>query len=243
MHVSYYRSKIVLLALSGWALQGCGGGDDSTAAASNDAGVPSATSPPTLPAPPAASEPPPAADTPNRAPTITGTPATSVLPGALYSFQPEATDPDGNALTFSVVNLPAWATFDELTGLLRGTPGAGDVGTVTGIVISVSDGVAAAALPALDLSVLGVASGQVQLTWNPPTTNADGSPLTNLAGFKVYWGTTPGNYSTSATIMNPGIASYLVENLTPNTYHFAVTALNASGTESEPSDPFSKTIP
>ena len=69
-----------------------------------------------------------------------------------------------------------------------------------------------------------VATGSATLSWNPPTTNTDGSPLTNLAGYKVYWGTTPGNYSSSATIMNPGIATYVVESLTPNTYYFAVTA-------------------
>ena len=180
---------------------------------------------------------------PNRAPTISGTPVTSVLQGALYSFQPTAADPDGNPLTFSITNRPAWATFSATTGRLQGTPGPGDVGTTTGIVIGVSDGTASASLGAFSISVQAVASGWATLSWQPPTTNTDGSPLTNLAGFRVYWGTTAGNYPSSVTISNPGITTYVVENLTPNTYYFAVKAFNSAGAESAWSNSGSKTIP
>ena len=106
-----------------------------------------------------------------------------------------------------------------------------------------TDGAASAALGAFNISVQAIASGSAQLTWNPPTTNTDGSPLTNLAGFKVYWGTSPGSYSSSVTIMSAGITTYIVENLTPSTYHFAVTAINSVGAESTLSGPASKTIP
>jgi hypothetical protein len=179
---------------------------------------------------------------PNRPPTISGTPATSVLQGVAYSFQPTATDPDGNTLTFSIANKPAWASFDAATGRLTGTPGAANVGTTTGIVISVSDGAASASLPAFNIAVQAVANGSATLSWLPPTTNTNGSPLTNLAGFKIYWGTAPGNYSSSTTVMNPGLATYVVGNLTPNTYYFAVSALNSAGTESVFSNPASKTV-
>jgi hypothetical protein len=179
----------------------------------------------------------------NRAPTISGTPPTAVLQGALYSFRPTAADPDGNTLTFSIVNKPAWATFNAQTGLLQGTPGPGDVGTTAGIVISVSDGAASAALGTFSISVQAIASGSARLTWVPPTTNSDGSPLTNLSGFKIYWGTSAGSYSSSVAIMSAGIATYTVENLTPNTYYFAVTALNSAGAESVLSNTASKTIP
>jgi hypothetical protein len=179
---------------------------------------------------------------PNRPPTISGTPATSVLQGTLYSFQPTASDPDGNPLTFGIASKPAWASFDPATGRLQGTPAAANVGTTTNIVISVSDGTASASLPAFSVAVQAVATGSATLTWLPPTTNTDGTPLMNLAGYKVYWGTSPGNYSSSATIMSPGITSYVVESLTPNTYYFAVKALNGAGAESVFSNAASKTI-
>jgi hypothetical protein len=178
----------------------------------------------------------------NSAPTISGTPPSSVLVGALYSFQPTAADADGNTLTFSIANRPAWATFNAQTGLLQGTPGAADVGSTTGIVISVSDGSVSTALPSFAIAVQSVASGSAQLSWTPPTTNTDGSALTNLAGYKVYWGTTAGSYSSSVTLMNPGLATYVVSNLTPNTYYFAVTAINSTGTESVFSNGASKTV-
>ena len=68
------------------------------------------------------------------------------------------------------------------------------------------------------------------------------SALTNLAGYKVYWGTTAGSYSSSVTLMNPGLATYVVSNLTPNNYYFAVTAINSTGTESVFSNGASKTV-
>jgi hypothetical protein len=179
---------------------------------------------------------------PNRPPTISGTPTTSVLQGVAYSFQPTATDPDGNTLTFSIANRPAWASFDTATGRLTGTPSAANVGTTTGIVISVSDGAASVSLPAFNIAVQAVATGSATLSWLPPTTNTDGSALTNLAGYKVYWGTSQGNYTNSVTVMNPGLATYVVGNLTPNTYYFTVTALNSAGVESVFSNAASKTI-
>ena len=179
---------------------------------------------------------------PNRPPTISGTPTTSVLQGTPYSFAPAASDPDGNPLTFAIVNRPTWATFDTQTGRLQGTPGATHVGTTAGIVITVSDGSASASLPAFSIAVQAIAFGSATLTWMPPTTNTDGSPLTNLAGYRIHWGTTPGNYSSSVTVMNAGLTSYVVESLTPNTYYFSVTAINSSGAESGFSNTASKTI-
>ncbi len=61
---------------------------------------------------------------------------------ALYSFTPTASDADvgiGGQLTFSIVNMPTWATFNTTTGQLSGTPPRGAAGNYPGIVIRVSD--------------------------------------------------------------------------------------------------------
>jgi hypothetical protein len=180
---------------------------------------------------------------PNRAPTITGTPATMIMTSSQYSFQPTANDPDGNTLTFSIANKPSWATFSTSTGLLQGTPAGGDVGTTSGIVISVSDGTVSAALPAFSVTVTPVAVGSATLTWTPPTQNSDGTPLTNLAGYKFFWGPAAGSYPNSVTVNNPGLTSYVVTNLLPGTYFFAATVVNSAGTESVMANAVSKTIP
>jgi hypothetical protein len=75
--------------------------------------------------------------------------------GSAYSFQPIASDPDGNALTFSIANKPVWATFSTSTGLLTGTPTLAQAGTTSSIVISVSDGALSASLAAFNLTVVG----------------------------------------------------------------------------------------
>jgi hypothetical protein len=180
---------------------------------------------------------------PNGAPVISGTPPTSVTAGAAYAFQPTASDPDGNTLTFSIANKPAWAAFSTTTGRLNGTPTASQVGTYANIVITVSDGTATTSLAAFTINVVGVATGSASLSWTPPTTNTDGSPLTNLSGYKVYWGPALGDYTNSVTVNNPGIASYVVDNLSPGTYYFVVTALSSAGTESQFSNAASKTLP
>ncbi|WP_303852529.1 putative Ig domain-containing protein [Seleniivibrio woodruffii] len=76
----------------------------------------------------------------NDIPTLSGDPAVSVSVGSSYSFTPEADDPDGDTLTFSILNKPSWASFNSSTGALTGTPAAGDAGSYGGIVIYVSDG-------------------------------------------------------------------------------------------------------
>src|SRR5690606_32467361 len=102
------------------------------------------------------------------------------------------------------------------------------------IVISVTDGAADGPLDAYSITVLAMAPGTVELSWMPPTENTDGSALTDLAGYKIYWGTVPGEYPESVTIENPGIDRYVLENLVADTYYFVATAFNAEGAESEP---------
>jgi hypothetical protein len=85
-------------------------------------------------------------------------------------------------------------------------------------------------------SLTGVSSaaGTTTLSWTPPTTNDDGTPLT-LTGYKIYWGLAEGNYSQSVTLQNPGLTRYVVERLSASTWYFVATALSADG-ESPPSN-------
>jgi len=168
---------------------------------------------------------------------ISGEPATSVDVGASYSFEPTASVRDGKGagqLTFTIENKPVWASFNEATGALAGTPTAADVGTFSNIVIAVSDGTASAALPAfsIDVTQAQAATGSVTLSWIPPTQNADGSALTNLAGYHIYYGTDSANLSQKVELKNPGLSKYVVESLSPATWHFAMTAFNSKAEES-----------
>jgi hypothetical protein len=179
----------------------------------------------------------------NGAPTISGSPATTVLQGAAYSFAPTTSDPNGDTLTFSIVNRPAWASFSTSTGALQGTPTAGDVGTYGSIQISVSDGTVSAALPSFSIAVNASAVGTATVSWEAPTQYTDGAPLADLAGYIVYWGLSSGIYPNSVTLDNPGLTSYVVENLSSGTYYFSAKSFNSEGVESAFSSEASKTIP
>lgn len=85
----------------------------------------------------------------NSAPTISGTPSTTAAIGALYSFQPTASDANKDPLVFRIANRPAWASFSSSTGRLSGTPTV--AGTYSSIVISVTDGSRTASLPAFSI--------------------------------------------------------------------------------------------
>jgi hypothetical protein len=155
---------------------------------------------------------------------------------------PPPTHPDGDSLTFKISNKPAWASFDSKSGRLYGTPGAGDVGTYPNIRISVTDGQASAQLSGFTLTVEQIANGSATLSWTPPTENTDGSTLTNLVGYKIYYGRSSDSLSQVITIDHAGITTYVIENLSPAVYYFAMTSLNSQGTESERSATLKKTI-
>ena len=88
-----------------------------------------------------------------------------------------------------------------------------------------------------------VLAGSATLSWTPPTTNVDSTPLTDLAGFKIYYGTSSGYYTQSIDINNTTTTSYQVNNLTDGaTYYFAVTAYDTSSNESGYSNEACRTI-
>jgi hypothetical protein len=185
----------------------------------------------------------------NTPPAISGAPATRVQVGQAYSFQPTASDPNGLRVTFGIYDKPAWATFDGNTGRLYGTPTASNIGTTTNIIIAAYDGYRSASLPAFSLAVQAAtvsvpppptspqpalpppSTGAVTLSWTPPTENTDGTTLMNLSGYHIYYGTSESSLSERIEVANPGVASYVINSLTPGTWYFAVAAYNSSGYE------------
>ncbi len=176
--------------------------------------------------------------------SIGGTPATSVIAGQTYTFQPTASGASGSTLTYSIANLPSWATFSAVTGALTGTPTDSETGTYSGIAITVTDGTSTAALPTFAITVNASAPepGTATLSWVAPTENTDGTPLTDLAGYRVHYGTSSDALTQTVDVSGATATSLIVTGLDPGTYYFAVTALTSSGQESAPSDTASKTI-
>ena len=85
-----------------------------------------------------------------------------------------------------------------------------------------------------------VGDGSVTLSWIPPTTNEDGSPL-KLTGYRIYWGPSDDQFTHSVRVDNPGLTRYVVEELSAGTWYFVATALSGDR-ESEYSNVFKMTV-
>ena len=83
----------------------------------------------------------------------------------------------------------------------------------------------------------GKGPGNATVSWIPPTENTDGSNLgADLAGYRIYYGTSSGDYSNTLEIANPGLSSVVVEGLDEATWCFVMTAVNTIGIESSYSE-------
>ena len=191
----------------------------------------------------------------NDAPTITGNPATTVAEGNAYSFTPIGADvDDGATLAYTIVNKPGWADFSTTTGALTGTPTNADVGSTSGIVITVSDGTLTAALPAFSITVTNVNDAPT-ISGNPATTVAedtaysftptgadadDGATLVYSIANKPSWAafsTTTGALTGTPTNADVGSTSGIVITLTSGSdtvslpaFSIAVTNVNDAPT-------------
>ena len=177
-----------------------------------------------------------AVSAPYTKPTISGVPEKSVVAGQAYVFEPKASVEAGKKASFSITDKPTWASFSAVTGELSGTPAAANVGTDSNIIIRVSDGTTTVALPAFAIAVTEVGTKSATLSWKAPTLNSNGSALTNLAGYRIYYGTSATALTHSITINSVGVTTDVVTDLSPGTYYFALMAFNTAGIESKLSD-------
>jgi hypothetical protein len=195
------------------------------------------------PAPEPAPEPSPVVNT---APVISGNPAGSVTANQGYSFRPSASDADGDQLSFSISNKPAWAGFSTSTGRLSGTPSDSDVKTYGNIVIAVTDRTDTVILPAFSIRVdaAPVLTGAFNVNWTAPVTRADGEPLalTDINGYRIYYGDTSGNYTDVAEASDGAATSATVTGVPVGTSYLVMTTYDIEGRESAQSAEISKIV-
>lgn len=88
-----------------------------------------------------------------------------------------------------------------------------------------------------------VGFGTASLSWTPVTTDTNGTPLADLAGYKIYYGSSPGELSTTILVADPSATAYLVANLTSGTWYFTVAAYTTGGVDGVRSNVALKEIP
>jgi hypothetical protein len=85
-------------------------------------------------------------------------------------------------------------------------------------------------------------TGSATVNWTAPTTNTNGSALTNLARYKVLYGPASNNFTRYVAVDDPTRTSAVVNSLAPGTWYFSVRAVNSSGVESVNSNVASRAV-
>jgi hypothetical protein len=86
-------------------------------------------------------------------------------------------------------------------------------------------------------------TGSATLSWTPPTLNTNGTALTNLAGYRILYGTSATSLTRTIQVANAGISRYVVENLASGRWYFSVRAYTTTGVESAASATANTTVP
>ncbi|HEU5133726.1 MAG TPA: putative Ig domain-containing protein [Steroidobacteraceae bacterium] len=173
--------------------------------------------------------------------------------GARFDYQPVAQDPESDALRFTAVNLPAWASLDPASGRISGTPGPTDAGLYESISITVADAthkvvtapfsiaVNPAVNPALE-PALESGSGVASLQWEVPPSKVSGEPLDDLVGYRILYGRSSSDLDHSVMVPDPATTSFQISSLSSGVWYFAVVAVNSNGLEGPPTTLTSKSI-
>ena len=85
-------------------------------------------------------------------------------------------------------------------------------------------------------------NGPVSLSWTPPTQNADGSELNDLAGYRIYAGERSREYDQTIELGDPAATDARIS-LPSGEYHVAMTAFDREGHESAYSNEVIRSVP
>ena len=181
----------------------------------------------------------------NAPPIITVAEIADVQVGATLDYQPTVHDPDRDALQFTAVNLPPWASLDSTSGHISGTPGPDDAGLYESISITVADATHKVVTAPFSITVnpaLESGTGVASLQWETPPSKVDGQPLDDLAGYRILYGRSSSDLDLSVLIGDPAITSYEFSTLASGVWYFAVVAVNSGGLEGPPTSVVNKSM-
>ena len=162
--------------------------------------------------------------------------------GAPFDLQPDIANPRHAALMFTAENLPPWARIDSSTGRISGTPRTSDMGEHSDIVIMVADGAQRATTAPFSIKVVASGMAVATLEWRRPDSRVDGSPLDDLAGYRISYGRDPDDLDHSVFIADPDETTYEFYTLEEGMWYFTVIGVNANGVEGPPTVTAQKAI-
>jgi hypothetical protein len=144
----------------------------------------------------------------------------------------------GTASSEAGVTSVAWSSDKGHTGTASGTDTWTvdqiplDLGANT-ITVSATDGAGDTRSDIIVINRESTGTGSATLSWEAPTQRTDGTALTDLAGYTIHYGRLSGVYDYQIDVNTPGVMTYVVENLVPGDWYFAMTAYDADGLKSD----------
>ncbi len=89
-----------------------------------------------------------------------------------------------------------------------------------------------------------ISAGRVLLSWTAPTARTDGAflPVTELQGYRIYYGSSENDLSVLVDLNDDSITEYTVDTLPSGSYYFAISAYDSDGVESGLSNVINKDV-
>ena len=154
----------------------------------------------------------------NGAPVITTSPVTQAVENLPYTYDVDATDTEGETLTFSLVAAPTGMTIDPLTGLIQWTPDISQLGG-NPVTVRVQDTAGLFDTQSFTVDVAKVVSPPqidpindqqmdegATLTVDVAATDPDGDPLTlTVTGLHAFGNFTDNGDGTGSIALTPGL--------------------------------------
>jgi trimeric autotransporter adhesin len=149
-----------------------------------------------------------------------------------------------STLTWTSTNATACTASGGWTGSLAtgGAKATGAINATTTYTLSCAGTGGTATQSAIVAVTTSSTGGTATVTWVPPTINTDGTPVTNLSGYTIYYGNSQSDLTQSAVVSGAATLSYEITGLASGTWYFAVAADAADGTQSAMSNVGSKTL-
>ena len=145
-------------------------------------------------------------------------------------------DRGGSGIASGTANWAATSTADWQSGNISLQLGSNT------IIVSATDADGKLSTDKLIVNRQSTSAGSATLSWIPPTQRTDGTPLTNLAGYRIYYGRLSETYDYQIEVDNPGVVTYVVEGLVPGDWHFVAAAYDSAGLESDYSNEVTRNI-
>jgi hypothetical protein len=144
----------------------------------------------------------------------------------------------GTTTSNATVESVSWSNDRGGSGVASGLEAwtATDIPLVLGsnmIAVTATDASGASSTDQLTVNRESESTGAATISWNPPTERTDGSPLTDLSGYRIYYGRMSETYDYEIEIDNPGVATYVVEGLVPGDWYFVAAAIDSNGMKSD----------